>query len=285
MWLLENRRRKVTVLLVAVALFLLVLPGCVIKTRTGQEIKIAPPDRPEPKKTDEGKKEPAKDKTEDFTVLSEEEKVELSEGQADDPDKTAPEPEKQTGADSTIKPYDTEGIPEPTEEKMIEDDRPFHVTGNPRRDLPLQSTLYPVPALAENEIFNPEQRLREKRKASLELTREGRSALDAGNLELAIAKFQKAISIDPNNGAPYFYFAQARFLQKDWDQVITLADKAAVNLNKYPIFLSRAHLMKAQALANRKQYLQAIAACQTALDADSTNVQAKLLRTKLKNLY
>ena len=104
-------------------------------------------------------------------------------------------------------------------------------------------------------------------------------------MELAISKFQKAISVDSKCGHAYFYFARARFIQQDWDQVIALTEKAALHFSKDTVFLSRAHLLKAQALANQKRYVPAMAACENAIDADGTNVQAKLLRNRLRNLY
>jgi tetratricopeptide (TPR) repeat protein len=246
----------------------LVFSGCIIKTADGTEYGIldTSPDKPEAQPKDKPEdltREGQTDATDDFAELpdSEQEKLALSE--------VAPEPE----------------IEDVAPDEQAEDRFPTRVTTKPRGELPMIAKLYAVPATAEAVVFDPTVRHRSNLKASLSLTEQGRQALDTGKVDLAIAKFQKAISVDSNNGYAYFYFARARFMQKEWDQTVALADKSTIHMAKDAVFLSRANLLKGQALANQKRYIAALAACESAVDADSTNVQAKLLRNRLKQLF
>lgn len=272
---MANRNVPIFRILMALALFGILLgslAGCTLRTRTGTEYKIL-----EDVTHDEAK--PADETEEDASLAAENEFAELSRNEQEELAMTEVEPPVPAGIRDT---EDREMIvPEDTSEAGF----PTNIQSKPTSTLPLQTRLYPVPASAEMMAFDPERRHRANRKAALELTHEGRRALDAGKTQLAIAKFQKAISVDPKCGYAFYYFARARFIQQDWDQVVALADKGGLHLSTDHVFLSRCHLLKAQALANLKRYVPALAACESAVDADGTNVQAKLLRSKIRNLY
>lgn len=250
---------------------LVAIQGCTLRTRNGLEYKITLPpkekeQKPPAQQEQQPQEQPSKT-TNDFAVLtpSEQEKLVQQQNQAD--------MEEKPDTTELVKP---DGPP---------DDFPTTIRSKPKMELPLQATLYTVPGSAEIVMFDPDAKKSSNRKAALELTNQGMVALESLKIELAIAKFQKAISVDPNSGVSYFYFARARFVQKDWDQVIGLSDKATDLLTKHHVYLSRAFLLKAQALANQKRYAPALAACEQAIDADSTNVQAKLLKNRIKSLF
>lgn len=268
-----------TVLAMLMAVFIIGAQGCVIKTSSGEEIKLFDPGKS--KTADKAKDEhQAEDtgKDEEFSELPKDEQENLAKDSIIDKLSLK-------NAEPETAPAEKNLVPETTPE--IDSDNPvaFRIRNKPKKTLPLETRLYPVPASGEAVVFDPSTRHRSNKLAALELTKNGKEALEAGNVELSITKFQKAISIDPNLPYSYFYFARARFVQKEWDQVIALSDKSAQHLEKDPVFLSRAYLLKAQALANLKRYLQALGACESAIDADSTNVQAKLLKTRLQQIY
>ena len=269
-----TNRRLILFLFIAVLLSVFTIStmsGCILRTRTGTEYKVLqPPDKPEKKQPEKQPDKDAKKSGDEFAELSRTEQEDLA--------MTAVEPsgapEEKPSPEQKIAPVESSGV-----------EYPVRITGSPKKEMPLIDRLSPVPATAETLLFDPETLHRSKRKAALDLTAQGVSALSLDKVELAISKFQKAISVDPKCGHAYFYFARARFIQKDWEQVAALADKSTLHLAQDSVFLSRAHLLKAQALANLKRYILALAACESAIEADSTNVQAKLLRSRIRNLY
>ena len=271
----SNHRLGMTVVL-AIILFAFVLgslSGCTLRTRQGVEYKILEkddtPEKPDSSESATDSATPAQDT--EFAELTRAEKDELA----------------MTSLDPDIEPVTDIEPPEdltPDEERPG-DSMPTRIKQNPKSELPLETRLHPVPASAEVLAFDPSRRVGTNQKAALALTEKGRQALATGKIELAISKFQNAISVDSKCGHAYFYFARARFEQNDWDQVVALADKGALHLSKDTVFLSRAQLLKAQALANQKRYLPALAACESAIDADATNVQAKLLRSRIRSLF
>lgn len=270
----ERSRTGKFLILVTTLIFLFSLAathGCTLRTREGlvykltlpkKEVEQTPPAQQQP----QNREQPVV-KDDDFTELTPEEQNQLT------------------------NPQDQKDVPEQAETPLIiepdkpADNIPEESNSGPKKELPLQNRLYTVPGSAEYVMFDPNTKRPPARKAALDLTNQGIIALESGKVELAIAKFQKAISVDPNNGVSYFYFARARFVQEDWDQVIGLSDKSTDLLSRHPVFLSRAFLLKAQALANQKRYRPALAACEQSIDADSTNVQAKLLRNRIKNIF
>lgn len=270
-----DKRFIAVIWLVAIWFFIVAAgSGCTIRTKNNTTYKFLEKPDKDKQKQDQNEKDDT-DKPDDFTELSNEEKDKLSMKDLDQQD--------QPKDSDTDEPKKAAGII--VEDDPEDEDQPFTVTGRPKGSLPLETRLYAVPATSENMLFDPDVKRRSHQQASLELVKDGISALDRGNIDLAIRKFQKAISVDSRSGYAYFYFARARFLQKDWNQVIALSEKATLLLGRNPVFLSRAYLLKAQAFANQKQYLQALAACESAIDADTHNVHAKLLKTRIKNLY
>ncbi len=244
--------------------------GCTIRTSKGDEYKILDDLK---EKNKDNNKDTSIDMTEnpdgagsekDFTELSDDEKNDLAS------DKNGDKEAIETGEIKTSDPN--------------EDNRSRVISGRPSGVLPKQVIMYPVPVIAQNMLFDPEKRHRSNRMAAISLTKHGVQALENNKVDLAIGKFQKAISVDPKFGYAYFYFARARFVQQEWDQVVALTDKA-LHLLKDNTYISRAHLMQAQAYANRKLYIQALASCERAINTDKTNVPAKLLKSKLGKLF
>lgn len=246
--------------------------GCTIRTSKGDEIELLKEFK---EKGKDKNKDVNKDMTgetgttppgNDFTDLPLDEQNDLASGRNNSNDKIDP--------GDPLTPGNPNG-----------DNRSTRISGGPQGVLPKQIIMYPVPGAAENILFDRERHHRSNRKAAIELTHQGVTALDSGKVDLAITKFQKAISVDSKFGHAYFYFARARFAQKDWDQVIALTDKAILLLTGDKVFQSRAHLLQAQAYSNRKLYIQALSACEKAINIDSSNVPAKLLKTRLQKLF
>jgi tetratricopeptide (TPR) repeat protein len=81
----------------------------------------------------------------------------------------------------------------------------------------------PVAPGAESQPRPPES---PRRMASLHLTEKGKSELEKGDLKNAMDRFEKAIGLDSDNAAAYYYFAEARFQQTEYRQSLTLLNRA-----------------------------------------------------------
>ena len=95
-----------------------------------------------------------------------------------------------------------------------------------------------------------------RRMASLHLTEKGKNELDHGDLKKAMDRFEKAIGLDARNSAAYYFFAEARFKQKAYDQSLTLLDRAEQLLNRQPDWLVKVYLLQGsnwEALGNKAE--------------------------------
>ena len=78
----------------------------------------------------------------------------------------------------------------------------------------------PVPA-----AINP------KREASQKIVEAGVGYLDHGEVDRASQAFQEAINVDGDNGVAYFYLAKVKDISKDYDDALSLLERASDLLN------------------------------------------------------
>jgi tetratricopeptide (TPR) repeat protein len=83
-----------------------------------------------------------------------------------------------------------------------------------------------------------------RRMASLHLTEKGKGELEQGELKKAMDRFEKAIGLDAGNGAAYYYFAEARFRQNEFQQSLTLLNRAEALVAGDSGWLIRVYLLQ-----------------------------------------
>ena len=64
------------------------------------------------------------------------------------------------------------------------------------------------------------------RDASNAVLEEGKGALEQGDLERAADNFQEAVSLDPSNGAGFYYLARLHFKNGEYEEAKQLLEKA-----------------------------------------------------------
>ncbi|MFI5304265.1 MAG: tetratricopeptide repeat protein [Nitrospiria bacterium] len=128
----------------------------------------------------------------------------------------------------------------------------------PIRESPTQPPLTfpppaPPPSGLNSGIQNEEA---PRRMASLHLTEKGKGELEQGELKRAMDRFEKAISLDSRNSAAYYYFAEARFRQKEFQQSLTLLNRAELLMANDADWLIKVYLLQGknyEAMANKKE--------------------------------
>lgn len=93
-----------------------------------------------------------------------------------------------------------------------------------------------------------------RRMASLHLTEKGKEELEQGELKKAMDRFEKAIGLDAKNSAAYYFFAEARYRQKEFQQSLTLLDRAEQLMTNDSDWLIKVYLLQGknyEALRNR----------------------------------
>ncbi len=83
-----------------------------------------------------------------------------------------------------------------------------------------------------------------RRMASLHLTEKGKGELEQGELKKAMDRFEKAIGLDAKNSAAYYFFAEARFRQKEYQQSLTLLDRAEQLMTNDSDWLIKVYLLQ-----------------------------------------
>lgn len=95
-----------------------------------------------------------------------------------------------------------------------------------------------------------------RRMASLHLTEKGKGELEQGELKKAMDRFEKAIGLDAKNAAAYYFFAEARFRQKEYQQSLTLLDRAEQLMTNDSDWLIKVYLLQGknyEAMGNKKE--------------------------------
>lgn len=106
-----------------------------------------------------------------------------------------------------------------------------------------QENTFGVPDLPFSDSFGELPR-DGRREASLQLTAEGYTLLRSGNLDESISRFQKAISLSPTNPFTYYFFGEARYLKKEYEQSLALLERAEMLLQDDPVWLSRVYVLR-----------------------------------------
>ena len=70
-------------------------------------------------------------------------------------------------------------------------------------------------------------------RASLQLTRQGKTFLEEGKPDAAISVLERATGLDPNNGQNYYYLAEAWLLKKNIAQAEEFNRLAGIYLEGY----------------------------------------------------
>ncbi len=123
-----------------------------------------------------------------------------------------------------------------------------------------------------------------RNEASLQLTAEGYAYLRSEKLGEAMSKFQKAIALSSSNPYAYYFFGEARYLRKEFDQSLSLLERAELLLRDKPIWLSRIYALRGrdyEALSRRQEAKEAY---QRALKEDQQNLDAQVGLDRLAEL-
>jgi tetratricopeptide (TPR) repeat protein len=92
--------------------------------------------------------------------------------------------------------------------------------------------------------------------ASLHLTEKGKGELEHGELKKAMDRFEKAIGLDAQNSTAYYFFAEARYQQKEYRQSLALLERAEGLLPGNPEWLVKVYLLQGrnyEALGNKSE--------------------------------
>jgi tetratricopeptide (TPR) repeat protein len=129
---------------------------------------------------------------------------------------------------------------------------------------------FPPPTMGEEKGRDDAPR----RMASLHLTEKGKGELEHGELKKAMDRFEKAIGLDAQNSTAYFFFAEARFQQKEYRQSLALLERAEGLLPGNPEWLVKVYLLQGrnyEALGNKSE---ASKKYQKALEIDPGQAEA-----------
>ncbi|MHB8483890.1 MAG: tetratricopeptide repeat protein [Nitrospiria bacterium] len=143
-----------------------------------------------------------------------------------------------------------------------------------RQETPPPPLSFPAPAPPLSGEGEKNKAETPRRMASLHLTERGKNELEHGELKKAMDRFEKAIGLDAENSAAYYFFAEARFKQKAYDQSLTLLDRAEQLLNRQPDWLVKVYLLQGdnwEALGNKAE---AVKKYQKVLDIDPAQPEA-----------
>ncbi|MBI3594568.1 MAG: tetratricopeptide repeat protein [Nitrospirae bacterium] len=131
----------------------------------------------------------------------------------------------------------------------------------------------PAPPLSGSENRNSREDS-PRRMASLHLTEKGKGELEQGELKKAMDRFEKAIGLDSENAAAYYYFAEARFLQKDYRQSLTLLDRAEQLVTGDAGWQVKIYLLQAKNYESAGDRGEAVRRYQKVLTIDPENLEA-----------
>jgi len=112
--------------------------------------------------------------------------------------------------------------------------------------------------------------------AALRLVEDGRQQMKQGQPELALERFERAVAIDPTNVYGYYFLALLHFENKDYDQAIAFANRAAALAARADrIWAGRALALEGAVFEQVGRYADARNAYRQAVEADANNLAAR----------
>jgi len=118
--------------------------------------------------------------------------------------------------------------------------------------------------------------------AALRLVEDGRQNLRQGQYDVALERFERSLSLDPNNPYAYYFLARLHFATQRYDQAVTFAGRAAALGSKLdPAWLGRAYELQGAAFEAVGRYADARTAYHNATTADPLNAAARAGATRL----
>ena len=93
----------------------------------------------------------------------------------------------------------------------------------PNKTTPPEITVEPSPT-PEDQAPNP------RLMASLQLTKQAQTLIQAGEADSAIRILERAVALDPSNGQNYYYLSEAWLLKKNMGQALNFNDLARIHL-------------------------------------------------------
>ncbi len=124
-----------------------------------------------------------------------------------------------------------------------------------------------------------------RRKASLQLTKEGVEDSKRGFQMRAMKKYEKAIDIDPTNPYPYYHYGVARLNAKNYQQSIRLMEEAKHKFSGNYKWLSRIYTFQGLSYKGMGEADRAKQCFKKAVDLDEKNVRAWEALEKTENEY
>lgn len=118
--------------------------------------------------------------------------------------------------------------------------------------------------------------------AALRLIEDGRQQMQQGRYDRALDRFERALAIDPSNAYGYYFLAQLHFATKKYDQAVAFASRAVVlSARTDRVLLGRSYGLQGAAFEAVGRYPDARKAYQKAIEADPSNVAARLGMARL----
>ena len=122
--------------------------------------------------------------------------------------------------------------------------------------------------------------------AATRLIEEGRQQRDQGHYDKALERYERAVAIDPTNAYGYYFLAQLHYLQKNYDQAIAFASRAAtLSARTDRTCLGRVYSLQGAVFEEVGRYPDARKAYQRAVDADPNNLAARVGVARLTEEY
>jgi tetratricopeptide (TPR) repeat protein len=113
-----------------------------------------------------------------------------------------------------------------------------------------------------------------RRRASMQITREGLNESKKGFYTRAMKKFEKAIDVDPTNPYPYFHYGVAKLNSRDYKQSIRLLSEAKQKFQGDYRWTSKVYTMQAKAYKELGETKNARECYEKALKYDEKNAKA-----------
>ena len=108
------------------------------------------------------------------------------------------------------------------------------------------------------------------------------SAVESGYGSAYVAKLERAISLDRENGYAYYFLARGRFEKNDWKGARNFADKAVQKLGRDIKFRSAARVVLSKSLSNLGNLEEAAKEAREAVADDPGNTEARILALRFE---